>query len=80
MSEFENWGLGQIVVFTKYYHLDGVGRKVYTKFNVHAKIADYREEITENGLQYGYIVEDVLNGLNYFVLESDCKLVSGKAI
>ncbi|KAF0128201.1 MAG: hypothetical protein FD155_3392 [Bacteroidetes bacterium] len=75
MSEFKNWGIGQIVVFTEFYQLNGAGRKGSTSgFNINARITDYLEQMTENGLQYGYIVEDVLTTKSYFVLESDCKL------
>lgn len=75
MSEFKNWGIGQIVVFTEYYQLNGAGRKGSTAgFNIHAKITDHHEQITEKGILYGYIVEDVLTTKSYFVLESDCKL------
>lgn len=81
MSEFKNWGIGQIVVLTVYYKLDGVGRKVsVVGSNINAKIADYQECMTENGLQYGYIVEDVITNKNYFVLESDCELAEDQSV
>jgi hypothetical protein len=75
MLEFQNNEFGKTVSFKEYYHLDGVGRKVTCPtINIIGKIIDYSQEITENGVLGGYIVEDS-NNTKYFVLEKQCDLV-----
>jgi hypothetical protein len=78
MLLFTNSVFGKTITFKVYYNLDGQGKKVtYSNVNGIGVITDYREEITESGIKYGYIVKNSFTGENCFVLESDCDLYGG---